>query len=966
MLRFFIKFIKRSIIIRRNLDLEILKRPQYNLDRESKNPQSETLLPSKKLSDAEISARLNTLTNDFMNGNISAKDAANILLDLGISSIYNVDNNITTLEFEYNGKRYKITSNSLPIDDTVQKNQKTTPSTEDFLNPETVIIPPSLENPAWEETLPLITPDRNRNFPLNPEIIPLIKTEKTPSLDSNNKYDLPSPDEIPDLKTFMEILSSGKFNKTIDKETADKYLNKMLECHKKDLEKNGIYSDKYINAILECSKENIDINSDTNNVNLQEYLNLCYENTTKILQPTDLHYVIKIFETEIDTFDEISAENLFYIINDKCVESDDIQVKFFGKIFGDLIKDKNFSFEEQKRFFKKLFIELGANLNEYGEISFTREDFKNFDTNNDKNWMAELYDIAQDKTQEITILTDNEIKNAKTLELNILFGEDSELDAKNLLAKIETLAKSEDAGSVKLAQLLNETLGKNFCVTDEEKEAFLKAFIVIYNKTYNPSNPNKNSLQKNEFVAGNNNGLLLNQITEILASDTVANLSKVINANEEIEEFSQGTIGDCWLLSGLKALASNPIGQEILKEQIKWADDYSEVTIYFAGANKYITITLDEIVKAKNSENNGGKDFSSGDIDVMIMELAMIKVMGGNIEDIDSDQSSTFWKNFLKNAQINSDTASGIDDLFNAVGNFFGAGGKADLNSGSVKKILKNLYSQKLKGENIVATFSLGTFGDSSYYCTTIEGEKVLLYSTKADWLDYSGHTFAITEITADTVTFVNPHNTKKTYTVSWKEFANMHIKQIQSVKFNAPQVAEKNEFSFRGEVYNINEILSSTKPTFIKLTPKTKNYDKAAKDAINKIEILIASIKENLIGYDTNKIDKACETILNYYKAALKAGTVRSKNGTVGNNFSYHDLVNNKIINCSDRSDMRSAFDHKDVNSAEEIYKKSKKGDTGIYIGHDKEGGGGYGNDNFYIYLDVQELLNRLMNLLK
>ena len=116
----------------------------------------------------------------------------------------------------------------------------------------------------------------------------------------------------------------------------------------------------------------------------------------------------------------------------------------------------------------------------------------------------------------------------------------------------------------------------------------------------------------------------------------------------------------------------------------------------------------------------------------------------------------------------------------------------------------------------------------------------------------------------------------------------------------------------------------------------------------------------------DANFIDLACETLFNYYSAAINAATIRSGNGEVGTSFTYYDALRNTTVTSNDKANMRSAWDHKDVNSGEDISKKTGQSATGVYIGHDKESGGGNDNDKFYIYLNIDEICAKLLQIMQ
>lgn len=257
---------------------------------------------------------------------------------------------------------------------------------------------------------------------------------------------------------------------------------------------------------------------------------------------------------------------------------------------------------------------------------------------------------------------------------------------------------------------------------------------------------------------------------------------------------------------------------------------------------------------------------------------------------------------------------------------------------------------------------------DDTWSITTVDGKKHNFYTADGAGSIFNigeAHVFAITDITGTTVTFANPWDSSKTYTVTWEEFINMQPSGVEWVTFAGINEPEENEFYYGGETYNIDDILNSNNSEYIQLTKSVRDYDNAAEDAIMQLELLIQNIKENLTGYDADRVDLACQTLLNYYKAAIQAATIRDGNGNVGKEFSYFDALNNTMVTCSDTSVMRSAWDHKDVNSGEDIDKKCNDSETGIYIGHDKERGGGHDNDKFYIYLDINQIIKQLMSML-
>lgn len=93
---------------------------------------------------------------------------------------------------------------------------------------------------------------------------------------------------------------------------------------------------------------------------------------------------------------------------------------------------------------------------------------------------------------------------------------------------------------------------------------------------------------------------------------------------------SQGDINDCWVLSGVNALSYSEKGREILNKAVTHNDDGS-VTVKLVGGGKEYTFSAEEI--ALNKYENGEKEYSSGDTDMNIIEMAFAKYRKENVQN---------------------------------------------------------------------------------------------------------------------------------------------------------------------------------------------------------------------------------------------------------------------------------------------------------------------------------------------
>ena len=91
--------------------------------------------------------------------------------------------------------------------------------------------------------------------------------------------------------------------------------------------------------------------------------------------------------------------------------------------------------------------------------------------------------------------------------------------------------------------------------------------------------------------------------------------------NGEIESSKQGKEGDCWLLSSLNTMSNSEKGRKIIFDSITKNPDQS-YSIHFKGVNTTITISDKELEESRKS-----KDYSTGDTDVLLIEVATRKVM---------------------------------------------------------------------------------------------------------------------------------------------------------------------------------------------------------------------------------------------------------------------------------------------------------------------------------------------------
>ncbi len=82
----------------------------------------------------------------------------------------------------------------------------------------------------------------------------------------------------------------------------------------------------------------------------------------------------------------------------------------------------------------------------------------------------------------------------------------------------------------------------------------------------------------------------------------------------------QGEIGDCWLLAGINSLSYSKLGENVLKNSIQNNKNGTYTVALKRGKFLICDFTSSDIKYAKQSGR-----YSSGDSDVLLMELAVEK-----------------------------------------------------------------------------------------------------------------------------------------------------------------------------------------------------------------------------------------------------------------------------------------------------------------------------------------------------
>lgn len=265
--------------------------------------------------------------------------------------------------------------------------------------------------------------------------------------------------------------------------------------------------------------------------------------------------------------------------------------------------------------------------------------------------------------------------------------------------------------------------------------------------------------------------------TAVEKSNELAQLYRTIlkamgGLNNKIDYTKQGKIGDCWLLAALDGIrhTEGDGGSKFLEKYVQ--DDFSGFKVNFKGLNKTAYVSLEEISDAMSS-----KEYSDGDADVVLMELAFEKardknnpdglynskinngkhavLCGGNLEDFIHDLTGSDVKtamNYLNSSVSDNPFIDGICKIGGTLLNI-------------TQNKLENALDEIKNSDNIAAVVGFAAENGNERFITDINGVQ---HTTGANL--EGNHGWSIKSIDGDNITMTNPWDSREEVTISKQE----------------------------------------------------------------------------------------------------------------------------------------------------------------------------------------------------
>ena len=201
---------------------------------------------------------------------------------------------------------------------------------------------------------------------------------------------------------------------------------------------------------------------------------------------------------------------------------------------------------------------------------------------------------------------------------------------------------------------------------------------------------------KNDLRAGKINRLQNGMLAKYINLASINDLE----SDGKIGGFRQGGIGDCWFLANLMNYASNPNGEKNIKDRIKKNKNGSYTVIF---NNPFDQTKKEEYTVSKkelknygqyNFDNREDEFFSTGDIDVRILEIAANKLLSKYLNPKEADKKVINGGSYLKYALIHK--ALGFTDNIKVYNNFIDLPNKKR----DITQLIREIEYEIIKDEN--------------------------------------------------------------------------------------------------------------------------------------------------------------------------------------------------------------------------------------------------------------------------